>query len=85
MTPQLTPDAVDTCLAGVSLLDAFDGGDSCRLALLHRAYTDRELLLGVTAVASMLRRAIAAEAPCDPSAITAQLRDDILHCAGRRE
>jgi hypothetical protein len=85
MTPQLTPDAIDTCLAGLSLLDAFDSDDSSRLSLLHRVYADRELLLGMTAVASMLRRAVAAEAACDPSVITAQLRDDVLHCAAKRK
>jgi hypothetical protein len=81
MPARMTPEAVDTYLVGLSWLDAFDSDDLLQLSLLHGVCTDRELLLGVTAVASMLRREIATETPCDPPAVTAQLRDDLLQWA----
>lgn len=83
MAAELSPDAVDTVLAGLSLLDAFDSAAARQEWLLHKVYTDRELLLGMTAVASMLRCAIAAETAREPAVVTAQLRDDVLHCAAR--
>jgi hypothetical protein len=81
MPARMTPEAIDTYLVGLSWLDAFDSDDLRQLSLLHRVCTDRELLLGVTAVASMLRRDIASETPCNPRAVTAQLRDDLLRRA----
>lgn len=84
MTAPMTPEAVDTYLVGLSWLEAFDSDDFPQLSLLHGVCTDRELLLGVTAVASMLQHAIATETPCKPPAVTAQLRDDILRWAARQ-
>ena len=76
-----TPEAVDACLAGLSFLDAFDSNNLPDIALLLDTYTPQELLVGVVGVASILRKAVAAEAGSPLPMVTAQVRDDILNAA----
>jgi hypothetical protein len=77
----VTPESVDAILAGLSFVDAFDSNNLPDIALLLDTYTAQELLVGVVGVASILRKAVAAEAACPLPMVTAQVRDDILHAA----